>query len=317
MFDKIVLVTKKTQLEELLERFNTKEQAKFYIEHSGSSFVDYEYSHHAYHKSLSLLKKCLLLEVKHQIVERTFLSNFLFGEKDLVITLGPDGLVVNTARFLNNQPILAVNPDRSRIDGILLPFEPETVSRKLLGILKGGFDLSEITMVKAKLNDGQTIYGVNDLFIGAKSHVSARYLIKSGDLIENHSSSGIIVSTGIGSTGWFRSIVTGARGICKSLHSPPTIVCSDVSDTNPADFRFDWNADYLYFAVREPFPSRITKTNLIFGRVTKDRPLQITSCMPDGGIIFSDGIENDNLEFNSGRIASINVADKKTRLIKS
>ena len=38
-FHKIVVVTRKTALEELVERFNTREQAHFYLEHMGASFT--------------------------------------------------------------------------------------------------------------------------------------------------------------------------------------------------------------------------------------------------------------------------------------
>ena len=65
-------------------------------------------------------------------------------------------------------------------------------------------------MAKASLNNGQTLYGVNDLFIGPKTHSSARYLIRSGEASEAQSSSGVIVSTGMGSTGWLKSLLTGS-----------------------------------------------------------------------------------------------------------
>ena len=45
------------------------------------------------------------------------------------------------------------------------------------------------------------------------------------------------------------------------------------------------------------------------------RELVITSQMPDNGIIFSDGIENDYLAFNSGAIAHIALAERKANLV--
>ena len=56
------------------------------------------------------------------------------------------------------------------------------------------------------LDDGQTLLALNELFIGHHSHQSARYTISTGDNEERHSSSGVIVSTGTGATGWARSI---------------------------------------------------------------------------------------------------------------
>ncbi|HEX7197961.1 MAG TPA: hypothetical protein VF213_00700, partial [Dongiaceae bacterium] len=63
--------------------------------------------------------------LKQHVIERVFLPNYVFAASDLVVTVGPDGLVVNTAKYLGTQPILAVNPDPQRVDGILLPFSPD------------------------------------------------------------------------------------------------------------------------------------------------------------------------------------------------
>src|SRR5690242_13497871 len=125
MYEKLVLVMRKTRLEELIERFNTREQAKFYIEHMGIDFSDYERKHETYMAAVRGLRPDLEgVLAKFQMVERGFLPNFIFSEQDLVLTLGPDGLVVNTAKYLHGQPIVAVNPDPERYDGILLPFSP-------------------------------------------------------------------------------------------------------------------------------------------------------------------------------------------------
>lgn len=38
--------------------------------------------------------------------------------------------------------------------------------------------------------------------------------------------------------------------------------------------------------------------------------------MPDYGVIFSDGFEQDFLEFNSGMGAEVGVADRKGQLVQ-
>ena len=161
-------------------------------------------------------------------------------------------------------------------------------------------------MAKAVLNDGQTIYAVNDLFIGQKTHVSSRYQIQLGNKLEYQSSSGIIVSTGLGSTGWLKSILAGASNIVN--------VISDRKIKVEPEKKLEWNINYLYFSVREPFPSRATKADIVFGTVTNGRPLKILSQMPENGVIFSDGIESDYLLFNSGIEATISVAEKMNSL---
>src|SRR5262249_21372100 len=123
MYEKIVIVTRKTRLQELIERFNTREQAKFYIEHMGLDFADYDAEHATYMAAIGQLRRELDGLTKLQLIDRGFLPNFIFTEQDLVVTVGQDGLVVNTAKYLKGQPIVAVNPDPQRYDGILLPFQ--------------------------------------------------------------------------------------------------------------------------------------------------------------------------------------------------
>ncbi len=305
-YEKIILVTRKTRLEGLVERFNTRGQAKFYLEHSGGDFSFYEREHETYYRAVAALRAELSKITKLQEIERGFLPNFVFAETDLIVTVGIDGLVVNTAKYLDGQPIIAVNPDPAHIDGILLPFNVARAPLAARQVQKGQFKVRQISMAEAKLNDGQTLLAFNDLFIGVKSHISARYLIRSGGQEEHHSSSGVIVSTGVGSTGWLSSLFNMANGILTGF----------AADGKPLPpFRLDWEADQLVFVVREPFASKTTSAAITCGRVLPQSPLQIESEMSDGGVIFSDGVEADFLAFNAGAVATIGLAEKKTRLV--
>jgi NAD kinase len=309
--DKIVVVTKKTWLEELIERFGTKSQAKFYIEYMGGSFEDYELAHKQYYHSLGELKKLLPTDVKSQIIEKSFLPNFLFGPNDLVVVIGQDGLVINTAKYLEKQKIVAINPDPDRFDGIMLPFRVNQFPKLYRKIIDDQFDLIKVSMAVAQLNNNQKIYGVNDLFIGHKSHGSARYTLTFENYSERQSSSGIIVSTGAGSTAWFRSVITGAVGIVNKFLEYRGVIEMPTED----EYRFPWDASFLKFNVREPFVSKTSNANIFHDIIYSGNNLVIESHMPEKGVIFSDGIENDYLEFNSGTIAEISVADKKAHLI--
>ena len=128
-FDKIVLVTRKTRLAQLVERFNTRAQAKFYIEHAGGDFADYVLEDETYVRSLELLHRSLDLGLKVQQVERTIVPTFLFAPSDLIVAVGQDGLVANVAKYAGAQPIVAINPDPQRFDGVLLPFQTPTAAR--------------------------------------------------------------------------------------------------------------------------------------------------------------------------------------------
>ena len=305
----MVVITKKTALEELVERFNTREQARFYLEHMGVSFAEYEAAHAAYYAALGQVKDALPPGVRSQWIERAFVPNFTFGDDDFVLTVGPDGLVVNTAKYLRGQPLFAVNPDPQRIDGVLIGFTADNAAAHLRPALRGQFARKRVTMACAKLNDGQALYAVNDLFVGQRTHQSARYQLALGRRTETQSSSGIIVSTGAGSTGWFRSVLTGASGIVE------TFVPGDETHGVRDRYAFDWEAEYLGYSVREPFVSRASAAEMVFGRIEAGQSLSVTSQMPANGVIFSDGIEDDYLEFNSGSIAEIGLADRWVNLI--
>ena len=78
-------------------------------------------------------------------------------------------------------------------------------------VLRNQYDHKLVSMAETKLNDGQRLLAFNDFFIGTSSHVSARYTISFGDISEFHSSSGIVVSTPAGSTGWLSSMINMAN----------------------------------------------------------------------------------------------------------
>lgn len=305
--NKIVLIKRRTRLEDLIARYNTIAQAKFYIEHLGSDFSDYVAEDKLYKQVLSVAHSELEVLGRVQVVDREYVPNFIFGDNDIVVVVGQDGLVANTLKYLTHQLLIGVNPDPARWDGVLLPFKVDDLKLVVQDVFKMKRQVKEVSMAKAVLNDGQAIYAVNDLFIGQRTHVSSRYHIQLGDQHEHQSSSGVIVSTGLGSTGWLKSILAGAANIVNEV--------SDRKIKVQQERKLDWNIDYLYFSVREPFPSRTSKADIVFGKITKGCPLKILSQMPENGVIFSDGIESDYLQFNSGIEATITVAEKKGQLV--
>jgi len=317
---KLILVKRRTRLEELVVRYNTVQQAQFYIERLGADFSDYMEEDRRYRYAVQQAQQQLGQLGRVQTIDREHVPNFIFGEQDIVVVVGQDGLVANTLKYVTEQPLIGVNPDPMRWDGVLLPFTVEDLKMIIPDVMRKQRSLKEVTLAKVVLNDGQFLYGVNDLFIGRKTHVSARYEVRLGSSVEQQSSSGIIVSTGLGSTGWFKSVLAGAAGIVgseawKHMHIMDGL--NQVSPVRPENQteNFGWDAPYLYFTVREPFPSRTTAVNLVFGQVHQKQPLRIVSQMPEDGVIFSDGVEQDFLEFNSGVEATIGLAEKRGRLV--
>jgi NAD kinase len=302
--DYAIIIKNKTRLETLVERFNTKQQAKFYIERQGGKFEDYELEHEIFVKSLSLVQRQLSKVIRNKIVERSFVPSFLFNEKQMVSVIGQDGLVANAAKYVNGLPIIAINPDSDRYDGVLLPFNPTNFIIAVENVVKSRVQLHSASFAEAKLNDGQRLLAFNDLFIGAATHVSARYRISFQSKFEEHSSSGIIVSTQAGSTGWLSSIFNMSFGMHKFIEKD-----------NSKKKYVKLKDNQLLFAVREPFGSKKTQTDIQAGIVTNQAKLVVESLMPSNGVIFSDGIESDFLKFNSGNIATIGLAKEKANLV--
>jgi NAD kinase len=308
MNDKLVIVTRKTRLEELVERFNTRAQAKFYIEHMGLDFTGYEAEHDTYVSAVRRLRRDLeTLGRKMQAIDWTFLPNFVFAAGDVAVTVGRDGLVVNTAKYLDGQPIVAVNPDPARNDGILLPFLPTTAPAAVARVLEGRASCHRITMAEVALNDGQRLLAVNDFYLGQRTHVSSRYSLTWRQRSERQSSSGVLVSTGAGSTGWFSSTQNMAAAVSGLL--------LDGKRPKLPRLRLGWDDPRLVFVVREPFLSRSSEVRLGAGLLEPGEELRLESHMPENGVIFSDGVEADALAFNSGAVAVVRASERKTLLV--
>jgi len=305
-FEKLVVVMRRTRLEELVERFNTRGQAQFYVERSGGDFSEYQEEHDAYQRALDRVRRELDLGLPCQYLDRALVPTYLFGRGDLVVTLGQDGLVANTAKYAGRQPIIGVNPDPARFDGILLPFAPAEVGHAVRTALEGRAASRAVTLAEAALKDGQRLLAFNDLFIGARTHVSARYRIEAQGVSEAQSSSGVLVATGAGSTGWMSSVFNMAGGVTRFA-----------GGTAGRSVQLGWEDPRLLFAVREPFVSRHSSAQLVAGILEPGAELVLHSLMPSGGVIFSDGMEADFLHFSTGAVARVRAAAQHAVLVVS
>ena len=306
-FSRVILVTRKTQLDELVTRFATVPQARFFLEHAGSDFAPVQKAHDTYQHALETVRRGIPGDIKVLHIDRDQVP-FTEFDDDLVVALGPDGLVSNTAKYLPNQPLIGVNPDPAQHDGILLPFSPDDAAGAIELALRNQAVLTDVSLAQAVSRDGHSLLAFNDLFIGAASHVSARYELHHGEKTESQSSSGIIISTGAGSTGWLRSVLTGARSI-------DAIANGRSAPSSPVDYTLPWDTKDLIYCVREPFPSVVSGTTLTYGMVNKRHPLEVASHMATGGVIFSDGIQSDSIPFETGSIVSVGIAQQKAHLV--
>lgn len=306
MIERIAVVSKPTEFEELLRRHHTRAQAAFFIERRGGSISDAEMAHAASRGALDTLLRSLPSDIPHVHLRRDEIPTFLFRANDLVIAIGPDGLVVNVAKYLNGQPLLTVNPDPARIGGVLMRFAAADVPGLIQVIRNGNMHIESLAIAEAKTNDGQVLRAVNDFIVGRRDPVSARYMLSFNGTSERQSSSGVLVSTGTGSSGWMTSVLRGANGL----------LGQNTKQIQGRDIPFPRDARRLLFAVREPFASKATGANLVTGWIEEGTVLRFSSEMAEGGAIFSDGIVEDAIEFNAGTTVTIGLADQSVRLVQ-
>ena len=237
-------------------------------------------------------------------IDRKQVATFDFARCMVVIVIGPDGLVANTAKYVNGLPIIGINPDPQRNDGILLPFQSNEARRAVQRVIGRNEKTQTVTLAQVETNDGQQMLAFNDFFVGCKSHVSARYTLEERGRTEPQSSSGVLISTGAGSTGWFSSVINMTNGMLKFFRQDQS-----------HQFKLDRDEKKLVWAVREPFRSRHSSINMTAGVVENGEELILGSQITKNGVIFSDGIEEDFLEFNSGTIARFSVSSQSANLV--
>ncbi|MEO9131630.1 MAG: hypothetical protein ABI240_10515 [Sphingomonas sp.] len=287
-----VFVIRETDYELLIARHATRDQARFFLETRGQAMADVESRHQRFAETLRAARASVPADWRQTLVHRSDFDRFLFGPEDVVIAVGQDGLVANIAKYLDGQPVLGVNPAPDLYDGVLVRIAVGDLAALLPASLHGGAACEHRTMVEARLDNGQRLLALNEIFVGHRSHQSARYRIAVEDKEESQSSSGLIVASGTGATGWARSIMEAT-----ATHIPLDPVERAVA----------------YF-VREPFPSISTETNLRAGKLVATS-LTVTSRMNDGGTIFADGIEQDHIGFDWGRRITIAPADQSLLLV--
>jgi NAD kinase len=292
---RVVVVSRPTEYAALVARHGTRDQARFFLEQRGRSIEPLEERNELQTSALTTVAAAIPVEWRRASVQRTDLDRFLFEPIDIVVTVGQSGLVANVAKYLDGQAVIGVSPDPGRDGAVLAPHAAADAGALIRAAAAGSLPIDERTMVEARLDDGQRVLALNEIFIGHSSHQSARYLLRRAENSERQSSSGIVVSTGTGATGWGASI-SRERGAPLELA--------------PGDRR-------LCFFVREAWPSPTFGTALTVGFIESDQTLEIVSELDEGGVLFGDGIESDRLPFGWGLQATVRVASERLRLVQA
>ncbi|MEU5401509.1 hypothetical protein ABZ348_19700 [Streptomyces sp. NPDC005963] len=289
-----VIVHRTSEYEELLARHGTHGQAEFFLSSRGRGIDDVVERHRRKQRSLSEVEAAIPLNWRQTRLERADLDRFLFGPEDVVVVVGADGLVANTAKYLSEQPVVGIDTEPGRGIGTLVRHRPRDTARLLSAAATGSRGIDELTMVEAVVDNGERLCALNEIYFGSPGHQSARYhLTPSATTSETQASSGVLVGTGTGSTGWLRSLWQ-ERSSALALPAP-------------ADPRLLW-------FVREAWPSPTTGTQWVEGALVGGEELRLT-VESDRLVAFGDGIESDALELTWGQTVRVGIAPRRLRLV--
>ncbi|MFF9349228.1 hypothetical protein [Streptomyces sp. NPDC014734] len=290
-----VLVHRTTEYEELLARHGTHGQAAFFLSSRGRSIDQVAERHRHARQALADVAAAVPLQWRQSRVERADLDRFLFGPEDVVVVVGQDGLVANTAKYLSGQPVVGIDTDPGRNPGVLVRHRAPDAAALLRAAGSPRCAADELTMVEAVADDTQRLLALNEIYLGPAGHQTARYRLgpDTPDApTEAQASSGVLVGTGTGATGWLRSLWQ-ERGSALPL-------------PGPTDARLLW-------FVREAWPSPATGTSLVSGELERGQGLRLTA-ESDRVVAFGDGMEADALELTWGQSVRLGIADTSLRL---
>jgi len=201
--------------------------------------------------------------------------------------VGQDGLLANVAKYLDGQPVIGVTPGAP---GVLAKHPAAAVA----DLVRATGDVEHRTMAELTADDGQRLLALNEIYLGHPGHQTARYRLGTGGgPAERQASSGILVGTGTGATGWCGSV-------WRERHSGLRLPA-------PGEARLVW-------FVREAWASPSTGTAHTEGELTAT-PLTV-EVESDRLVAFGDGLEADTVTLTRGQTATFVPAARTVHWVR-
>lgn len=175
---------------------------------------------------------------------------------DLVISIGGDGTALSSSHYLTEKPLLAVNSDPNKSEGALTTLNINDINSKLDEIKSNNYNIELLERIEVFINNKlQNPLALNEIFMAnEKAYLISKYklrIMKNNNFIEEEQrSSGLIFSTGTGSTAWF-----------KSAGGEP----------------FSAQETYIKMFVREPYFGRLGKFSIVNETINEKEEIEVTA----------------------------------------
>ncbi len=279
-FDKILVVYKKSNYEKyILEDHYLKLKRHKTLT---KPLLD---SHQDHYRSLELVEKTLhAMGVQFSMMVR----NNPFSEKkyDLVISVGGDGTFLDASQFMFRVPLLGINSNPTESVGHFCPI----VAKQLRHYLeKKQYQTIKVSRLRVSIDGKYQAPVLNDVLITNIHPAStSRYNIQIGHRIEEQKSSGIWVSTSMGST----AAILGAGG--KRMNDQGT---------------------KFQVKIREPYINRGVRVKMDKIILNENQKVKVLSKMRDG-VVFMDGTKRVNTFIFGSRLTVSGNAPKLRMLRK-
>lgn len=266
---KIALVPKLTKVEWDMKRLNLTERElkEFYDKQGLNTMVIFD-SHQIQKQGLNKIKS-IFPEI--ETVERDKCTRESMKPFDIILAYGGDNHFQYIAHRLTSQIILGVNSDPDRSDGALTSIAINELELYKERILNKKFSIEEWTRLKVQTN-GTIIedLAISEVFIGEEKRFNmSRHILELNGQKEEQKGSGLIVSTGTGSTGWYNSA---------HQHQVNNQV------------KFPRINKMAYFMLTEPFRGKHHSYKNAIGQFGEHEKLIVTSLSDTQGILAIDSL---------------------------
>ncbi len=192
-------------------------------------------------------------ELNIKSVWKNILKQDHLNNVDLIISIGGDGTFLSAAHYAKKELLLGVNSNEKKSEGALTTTNLEKLPQKIRHILSGNYKVKEYTREEIKICEAtkciKTELALNEAFFGnINPHHTANYKINYKNKTEKQKSSGVLISTGTGSTAWYKTI---------------------------GGFSFSRTKKQLRFRVRELYKRRLHRPTIYKGKIKNKEFLKI------------------------------------------